>query len=90
MIEQSVTLARAGAGAMDGYFVRDSDEARPAVLVIHEIWGMNDQIRSVAQRFAGEGNAALAVDLFSHSNRALPLEDHEQRPAQSPGQSRRA
>ena len=43
----------------------------PAVVVIHEIFGLNDPIRRVAERFAETGYAALAVDLFGHGNRAL-------------------
>ena len=37
----------------------------PAVLVLHEWWGLNDHIRDVARRFAGEGFVALAPDLYS-------------------------
>ncbi len=36
----------------------------PAVLVIQEWWGLNDQIKAVADRFAGEGFYALAPDLY--------------------------
>jgi carboxymethylenebutenolidase len=36
----------------------------PAVLVIQEWWGINDQIKSVAERWAAEGFLALAVDLY--------------------------
>ena len=39
--------------------------------MIHEIFGLNDNIRDIAGRFAGEGYAALAVDLFSGRNRAV-------------------
>ncbi len=35
----------------------------PAVLVIHEWWGLNDHIRHWADRLAADGYAALAVDL---------------------------
>lgn len=41
----------------------DADQA-PAVLLIHEWWGLNDQIKSVAAELANEGYAALAVDLY--------------------------
>jgi len=41
----------------------------PGIIVIHEIFGLNDNIRDIAQRFAREGYAALAVDLFSTGNR---------------------
>ena len=34
------------------------------MLVIHEWWGLNDQIKSMADQFAGLGCVALAVDLY--------------------------
>ncbi len=37
---------------------------RPAVVVIHEIFGLNDDIRRIAGRFADLGYVALAPDLF--------------------------
>ena len=43
----------------------------PAVVVIHEIFGLNDNIRDIARRFASEGYAALAVDLFAGRNRTV-------------------
>jgi len=36
----------------------------PAVLVIHEWWGLNDHIRHWTDRLAADGYAALAVDLY--------------------------
>ncbi|WP_426755726.1 dienelactone hydrolase family protein [Myxococcus sp. Y35] len=36
----------------------------PAVIVIHEWWGLNDHIRHWTDRLAAEGYAALAVDLY--------------------------
>jgi carboxymethylenebutenolidase len=47
------------------------DGPHPALVVIHEIFGLNDPIRAVADRFAAEGYVALAVDLFAGRNRAL-------------------
>jgi len=43
----------------------------PAVVVIHEIFGLNENIKDIAERFAREGYIALAVDLFEGRNRAL-------------------
>lgn len=36
----------------------------PTVLLIHEWWGLNDQIKSVAVEFAKQGYIALAVDMY--------------------------
>lgn len=36
----------------------------PGIVVIHEWWGLNDNIRAATRRLAGEGYRALAVDLY--------------------------
>ncbi len=57
---------------LDGYLAKPEGTGPfPAVVVIHEIFGLNDNIREIAERFAGEGYIALAVDLFSNRNRVL-------------------
>jgi carboxymethylenebutenolidase len=43
----------------------------PGVVVVHEAFGLNDNIRSICQRFAAEGYAALGVDLFAGRARAV-------------------
>lgn len=68
---RDVTLAGDGATLTGHLALPPGDGPHPAVVVIHEISGLNEQIRGVADRFAGEGYAALAVDLFADRNRAL-------------------
>src|SRR5438046_122694 len=49
----------------DGYLnAGDGKPGKPSVVVIHEWWGLNDQIRATADRFAKEGFVAYAPDLF--------------------------
>jgi carboxymethylenebutenolidase len=43
---------------------KDKQAPLPAVIVIHEWYGLNDHIKHWADRLAGEGYAALAVDLY--------------------------
>ncbi len=43
----------------------------PGVVVIHEAYGLNDNIKDITRRLAREGYAALGVDLFSGRNRAI-------------------
>lgn len=43
----------------------------PGLVVIHEAFGLNDDIKSIAERFAKEGYAVLAVDLFAGRNQMV-------------------
>ncbi len=45
-------------------FPADMVEPLPAVIVIHEWWGLNDNVRAMADRLAGEGYIVFAVDLY--------------------------
>jgi len=73
VLSSNVNVPRAnGAGSMESFLVKpDVIGSFPGLVVIHEIFGLNDNIRGIASRFAAEGYAALAVDLFSNRSRAL-------------------
>jgi len=47
-------------------------EPLPAVIMIHEWWGLNDNIRAMADRLAAEGYIVLAVDLFGGEAATTP------------------
>src|ERR1700730_16021795 len=49
------------------------DGDHPGVLVLHEAFGLNADMRRIAARLASEGYAALAPDLYSHGNKAVCL-----------------
>ena len=64
--------AGSGTAQREGYLVRpDGDGPFPGVVIIHEIFGLNENIRDIAHRFANEGYVALAVDLFAGRNRTV-------------------
>ncbi len=44
----------------------------PGVVVIQEWWGLNDNIRDIADRYASEGFVALAPDLYFGEEAAEP------------------
>ena len=68
-----VSVPRAnGKGMMESFFVKPEGKGPfPGLLVIHEAFGLNDNIRGIASRFAEHGYAALAVDMFSNRNRIV-------------------
>lgn len=59
--EVTLTDARA-------YYTAPDDTAKyPGLIVIEEIWGLNDHIRDIADRFAREGFVVLAPELLPHA-----------------------
>jgi carboxymethylenebutenolidase len=54
----------AGAAATDAFVVYPISKSAAAVIVTHDWWGLNDQVRTVARRLAGEGYVAIVPDLF--------------------------
>jgi carboxymethylenebutenolidase len=49
----------------------------PAIIVIHEYWGLNDWVREQASKFADQGYVALAVDLYRGKVATSPDMAHE-------------
>ena len=54
--------------------VPDSSGPWPGLLVVHEWWGINEDIRDICRRFAQEGFAAMAVDLYGGKSTSDPAE----------------
>jgi carboxymethylenebutenolidase len=68
---QTVSFS-SGKSTLEAYLAKPEGAGPfPAVVVIHEILGLNDNIRDITQRFASEGYVALAVDLFAGRNRMV-------------------
>jgi dienelactone hydrolase len=57
---------------MNGYVIYNdqTQDKRPAVLVVHEWWGMNDYSKRRARELAGLGYVAMAVDMFGNGQTA--------------------
>lgn len=53
-------------GDASGYLAQpaESEDQLPAVVMIHEWWGLNENIKNMAEQLAGEGYVVLAVDLY--------------------------
>ncbi|APA88271.1 dienelactone hydrolase family protein [Paraburkholderia sprentiae WSM5005] len=60
-----ITFNRPDGKQLQGYLAKpDRTAGAPAVVVIQEWWGLNDQIRGVADRLAKAGYFALVPDLY--------------------------
>lgn len=50
---------------INGYLAQPSQEGSyPAVVMIHEWWGLNDNVKDMARLLANEGYVVLAVDIY--------------------------
>ena len=49
----------------------------PAIIVIHEWWGLNDWVKEQASKLADQGYEALAIDLYRGKVATTPDEAHE-------------
>jgi dienelactone hydrolase len=66
----------AGATQLNGFIAYPAgSDKRPAVLVVHEWWGLNDYARMRAKKLAEQGYVALAVDMYGGGKLAAHPDD---------------
>ncbi len=66
IISESLPYAEIGDGLVYGHFAIPADmiDPLPAVIIVHDWFGLNQTVRSAAERLAGDGFIVLAVDMF--------------------------
>lgn len=58
-------------------YVPAGNEPHPALVVIHEWWGLVDWVKEQASKLADQGYVTLAVDLYRGKTASSPEEAHE-------------
>jgi carboxymethylenebutenolidase len=71
----SITFKRPDGKEAGGYLAKAGRANAPGLVVIQEWWGLQDQIKGIADRFALAGYDALAPDLYGGV--AVPYHDRE-------------
>ncbi len=64
-MNETISLKASG-DHFDVYVARPEGEPIGGLILIHEIWGLVDHIRDVADRYAAEGWLVAAPDILSH------------------------
>ena len=66
VISQTVEYATVEGQPVTGFFSQpaETEAPLPGIIAIHEWWGLNDNIKAMTERLAGEGYSVLAVDLY--------------------------
>jgi carboxymethylenebutenolidase len=74
----SVTF-KANGGTTDGYLATPASGKGPGVVVIQEWWGLNDQVKGVADMLARDGFVALAPDFYHGKGAKIGEPDEAQK-----------
>jgi carboxymethylenebutenolidase len=61
---KTIEYRRPDGAAVKGYLAERPGASAPGIVVIQEWWGINDQIRGVADKLASQGYRALVPDLY--------------------------
>ncbi len=69
---------KSGDETVSGFLAMPESGGRhPALVVIHEWWGLNDWVKEQARKFAEQGYVALAPDLYRGQVATDPSQAHE-------------
>src|SRR5688572_29930993 len=78
IVSQTITYPRPDGKTCDGYYVEPAAGASaPGVVVIQEWWGVNDQIRGVADRLCKAGYRVIVPDLYRGKVSDLDVKEAE-------------
>jgi carboxymethylenebutenolidase len=68
---------KSGTDTATGYLaLPESAGQHPAIIVIHEWWGLNDWVKEQTQDYGAQGYVALAVDLYRGKSAATAEDAH--------------
>jgi carboxymethylenebutenolidase len=72
-----ITVAAEDGGSFGAYLARPEKGSGPGIVLLQEIFGINDYIRDVADSYAEEGYVVLAPDLFWRLEPGVELDESQ-------------
>jgi carboxymethylenebutenolidase len=72
---RNVTIQAGGGGCFTGYLSRPRQGRAPGIVLIQEIFGVNQVMRDIADWYAARGFAVLCPDLFWRQKPGIQLSD---------------
>lgn len=72
---RSVLVPAHGSGAIPAFTATPASGSGPGLLLLHEIFGVNDYIRDRAQRLAGLGYVTVAPELYWRMGRGVEIDE---------------
>jgi carboxymethylenebutenolidase len=75
--QQAITFRSGDSTAQGILYLPHGAGPHPALILVHEWWGLNDWIKQEAAGYAAKGYVALAVDLYRGQTATTPDMAHE-------------
>jgi len=69
---ETVELKTSGGQTVSAALAMPAQTPAPAIMLVHEWWGLNDQIKAVGAELAQQGYVALAIDLYNGNVATTP------------------
>ena len=87
LLEETVALKAADGGEITGFRARPASGARGALIVLQEIFGLTDQMKSVVRFYAGKGYDTIFPCFYDRVERGLmvPFDEIERARATAAG-----
>ncbi|HUI30927.1 MAG TPA: dienelactone hydrolase family protein [Candidatus Acidoferrales bacterium] len=77
-IKTSIVQYVSGSDTVSAYLAQPADAGKhPALIVIHEWWGLTDWMKQDARDFAARGYVALAIDLYRGALASTPQDAYK-------------
>ena len=71
-----ITIRATDGGSFSGYLAKPAKTKAPGLLLIQEIFGVNEVMRGIAEEFAKQGYLVLCPDLFWRQEPGIQITDH--------------
>jgi carboxymethylenebutenolidase len=65
----NVRFASGGEEIGGALYLPDADSPRPAIAILHDVWGLHEPYHAIARRLAASGYVALALDLYARGEK---------------------
>jgi len=72
-VGKTITLKAKDGHELDAYLAEPKGKPRGGIVVVQEIFGVNDHIKRVADQYAAEGYRAIAPAMFDRIKRGITL-----------------
>lgn len=70
---RNAMTVKTSSGDFEAYVARPDNDRAPVVVVLHEVFGVNDDIRQTCEALAAQGFVAVAPELFWRQRRGVDL-----------------